>query len=285
MKSIVWVLYTMQGMDFMYSVHCTLYTVQCHCTLQMMITRDWTLCIVYIVHCEYQALCMCTMYTVHCTLYNVHCTLYIYIVQCRLCIKPGIHHCTVYIILCILSLYIVHYYCHCTMYNVQCTVYIVHCILYTVHYTLYIVHFTLYTVQFNLYTVHCKLYIVHCTLYTLHCTQYIVHCTSYMVHCTVYTVHQTRLYVVHIMYTLQMMHTIYQALYPMAIMQTVNVMIYPVIDYRQRYDQDRQFTQRKQGEGREGLGEGDGRRGGEMGRINTKHRGNRERGFRGGVKR
>ena len=37
--------------------------------------------------------------------------------------------------------------------------------------------------------------------------------------------------------------------------------------------------------GREGLGEGDGRRGGEMDRINTKHRGNRERGFRGGVKR
>ena len=34
--------------------------------------------------------------------------------------------------------------------------------------------------------------------------------------------------------------------------------------------------------GREGLGEGDGRRGGEMGRINRKHRGNRERWFRGG---
>ena len=37
--------------------------------------------------------------------------------------------------------------------------------------------------------------------------------------------------------------------------------------------------------GREGLGEDDGWRGGEMGRINRKHRGNRERGFRGGVKR
>ena len=34
--------------------------------------------------------------------------------------------------------------------------------------------------------------------------------------------------------------------------------------------------------GREGLGEGDRRRGGEMARINSKHRGNRERGLRGG---
>ena len=132
----------------LYTVNCTLYSVQC--TLQMMITRNWTLCIVYIVN---NMLYAC-----------VQCSLYIYIVQCRLWIKPIIHHS-------------------------HCTVYIIHCIL-----SLYTLLLSLYTVQCILYTVHCKLYIVHCTLYTLHCTQYIVRNTLYTVHRTWYTV-QCTLYI------------------------------------------------------------------------------------------
>ena len=151
------------GSYSMYSVHCTVYIVQC--TL-------------YSVHC--------TVYIVQCTLYSVHCT--VYIVQCTLYSV----HCTVYIVQCTL------YSVHCTVYIVQCTLYSVHCTVYIVQCTLYSVHCTVYIVQCTLYSVHCTVYIVQCTLYSVHCTVYIVQCTLYSVHCTVYSVRCTTYDVHHI---------------------------------------------------------------------------------------
>ena len=63
-----WIICGNNNINSLYSVHCTVYIVQC--------TLYSVHCTVYIVQCTLYSV-HCTVYIVHCTLYIVHCTLYI----------------------------------------------------------------------------------------------------------------------------------------------------------------------------------------------------------------
>ena len=112
-----------------YTVHSTLYTVQCR-------VRGWG--------CMHEmasmADCADTLYTVHSVRFNtMHCT-----VKCTMHIQ------------------------FFTLYTAQCTLYTVHCKLYDVHYTLYTENCTMYTVvytvQCTIYIAHSKEQTDHCSL-------------------------------------------------------------------------------------------------------------------------